>query len=370
MNIAQYTGQLLPIPIAKTQMARWQVSGEGVTTNDGKVVYEFRAGTELLIDTGATFVSLPQEAVEAINVGVFRCQKNGDGTYTLACNSISSFGPLSFFIGGSKIPISIPSQLLFIPIPNSRTICRSIIQSADLVHGQVLVGVLFLQNFFLSYDYTKSVIYFGVSAQQNGQLVGSVGVGPSRPTSLDQVAQINAIITSKSSNSDTSIASSKLFWIILASCAALLLFSIAVLFYFLWRYPIFRNSVVHTLYLIAPSKKSPKEVVDPSTAIQTDKLSKETAAAPFVVDTHQTQPIQFKNVPQTSFHHLNISNGSLPLSQIPKHEVVLTMNEESVSVISTSHELNMNQDHGPGIGSDQEDTIYPYDSLFRTYLSE
>jgi hypothetical protein len=231
---------------------------------------------------------------------------------------------------------------------------------------------LFLQNFFLSYDYTKSVIYFGVSAQQNGQLVGSVGVGPSRPTSLDQVAQINAIITSQSSNLDRSIASSKLFWIILASCAALLLFSIAVLF---WRYPIFRNSVVHTLYLIAPSKKSPKEVVDPSTAIQTDKLSKETAAAPFVVDTHQTQPIQFKNVPQTSFHHLNISNGSLPLSQIPKHEETewiqgnrlgLTMNEESVPVISTSHELNMNQDHGPGIGSDQE----PYDSLFRTYLSE
>lgn len=192
---SKYSGDFVYFPLSNVTRTKWQISAEVVTYKNGTPAYMFSQGAQAMIDTGTTLVYLPGQGVDKLNLAFGATFSDESGTYTMPCSKSSQLTEsLSFFLGGSTTPLTVQASRFFIPMikqpANARElICQSIIRGSTQVKGLVILGALFLQNFYTVFDYGYERVGFATTIQQDpsstnsltGPSVGTFG-GPQRPS--------------------------------------------------------------------------------------------------------------------------------------------------------------------------------------------
>ncbi len=150
-----------------------------------------------MIDSGTTLMYIPDAAAASINSQLGATDIGKNGTWVLPCSQVPN-SSLSFFLGGSSVALTINIKSLFIPLyPNSLS-CNSVLRPSSEVGGLIIFGVLFIQNWYTAFDYSKATVNFAKTIQSSSvQRVGSIGdlVRPRLPLStIDIVFIITASV--------------------------------------------------------------------------------------------------------------------------------------------------------------------------------
>ncbi|KAJ3350822.1 Vacuolar protease A, partial [Kappamyces sp. JEL0680] len=175
LDSSKYSGSMLTIPLGHDKQ-RWSLSLDFITKSDGSVLYSSR-DQSVMVDSGTTLIYLPAAAVTAIN-SQFGAQDVGkNGTWLLPCAQVPST-TLSFFLGGSSTSFTLSVQSLFIPLYVGSSQCYSVIQPSDKVGNLIILGALFMQNYYIVYDYSAASLGFASTVQpaSSTKPIGQFGV--------------------------------------------------------------------------------------------------------------------------------------------------------------------------------------------------
>lgn len=138
-DISKFKGSLTTVPVDKSH-GYWGVTVAGAKVGNTTVISSFKA----IIDTGTTLL-LFTNAVAAKVAAAYGAKDNGDGTYTINCNT-NSFKPLVFTINGANFQIPVNS-LIF---QQSGTTCYASFGYSGL--GFAILGDTFIKNNYIVFN--------------------------------------------------------------------------------------------------------------------------------------------------------------------------------------------------------------------------
>ena len=284
----KYSGEVLTLPIS-SKRTHWSLSLDFITFEDSSGTIYYPDKSEIIVDTGTTLMYLGVEAADSINakLGAQLTSTPFGDAYTIQCSTIPTTRSLSFFVGGSDTPLTLNAKQIFFPSIHTPGVCKSIIRRSSQVN-MVVIGALFLQNFYVVYDYGAATVGFAKTIQAPG--VDGIGLftGPPRPK-----RPINWII------------------IILLSSIAVI-FAIALIL-ILWKYPTLRVRILSLCACKSHSNNDLEQSVSkigkekqfsPGTAISESDLAPSEVSGTLYADSPHLMPQAV-----TRMSHLN------PLSQ-------------------------------------------------------
>ncbi|KAN0101218.1 Merops: A01.UPA [Tylopilus felleus] len=152
-NSALYTGSFTYTPV--TQQGFWQVNMDGVVGNGQTIL----SNVDSIIDTGTSLIignpSQVKTLYDALG-GTDASSTVGQGYYTFPCKS---FPQISLIFGGTSFPISTATLNLGAASSGSSD-CVSGIVGQDTGSSFWLIGDVFLQNVYTTFDFDNSQVGF------------------------------------------------------------------------------------------------------------------------------------------------------------------------------------------------------------------
>ncbi|KAG0267732.1 hypothetical protein BGZ95_002786 [Linnemannia exigua] len=188
-----YTGSITYVPV--TSDTHWQVAVDKVLF-DSKPLDMPRSSTYAIVDTGSSYIILPDDLAEAIHRRIPKSTYNKEVGWMFPCTVAKSRSVLlSFVLGGQKF--SVPLSDIVILDSAFQGYCLSAIDTWSEITGrdsqsQILLGDLFIKNQYVVYDYGNLQIGFaekvpnapagiGLSAQNSAPpSVTTTGISKSR----------------------------------------------------------------------------------------------------------------------------------------------------------------------------------------------
>ncbi|CEG73417.1 Putative Rhizopuspepsin 4 [Rhizopus microsporus] len=133
-------GELTTVPIDNSQ-GFWGITVDGSSVGGQSVTNSFSA----ILDTGTTLLVFPNDVASQI-AEAYNAQDNGDGTYTIDCDT-SNLQPLTFSIGGAEFEV--PSDSIIFEQDGSN--CIAGFSYGDL-GGLSILGDVFLKNNYVIFN--------------------------------------------------------------------------------------------------------------------------------------------------------------------------------------------------------------------------
>jgi hypothetical protein len=132
----------------------WEGAMDAVTVDDKDTGLQ---GRTAILDTGTTLIVAPQSDAEAVHAAIPGAQSDGQGGFTVPCNTTSS---VALTFGGTSFAID-PRDIAFQPVDanNPNGDCVSGIASGNIGGAtEWLVGDVFLKNAYFSTDVGKNTV--------------------------------------------------------------------------------------------------------------------------------------------------------------------------------------------------------------------
>ncbi|KAH0838858.1 acid protease [Lanmaoa asiatica] len=152
-NSELYTGDFSYAPV--TNQGYWEVNIDSIEGNGQTIL----SNVDSIIDTGTTLiVGVPSEVKTFYDAlgGTDASSTAGPGFYTFPCNS---FPDVSFTFGGTSFPISADTLNLG-PVSSGSSDCVSGIMAQDTGSSFWIVGDVFLQNVYTTFDFDNNQVGF------------------------------------------------------------------------------------------------------------------------------------------------------------------------------------------------------------------
>lgn len=177
VDSSKYTGPLWSLPAAKNAHLAVQLSGihlvnntsagpvptgaDGSKVPNGSVPLPNSASAQALLDTGTSFMYLPDAVVDAVVASLGAVYYAQYGIYFVPTFNESSSPSLVFNFSGAQIEI--PAHEYIVPAPlftpdNTPTPYILSIFKSSLVHGYVILGDTFIRSSYVVFDLTDNVI--------------------------------------------------------------------------------------------------------------------------------------------------------------------------------------------------------------------
>jgi Eukaryotic aspartyl protease len=152
-DTAAFSGSLNYITAVKNPNGFWEIPIGSVTFN-GKAA-SIQSGVTVLLDSGTSYMLVPQPDADAIHAVIPGSQKNGE-VYSIPCNTNT---PLTLTFGGQAYGISAED---YVGAKNSDGTCTSnIVARTTFETTQWLIGDVFLKNVYTVFDYDGGRIGLG-----------------------------------------------------------------------------------------------------------------------------------------------------------------------------------------------------------------
>ncbi|KAG0377672.1 hypothetical protein BGX24_005674 [Mortierella sp. AD032] len=180
-----YTGSINYVPV--TSDTHWQVAVDKVLY-DSKPLDMPRASTYAIVDTGSSYIILPDDLAEAIHRKIPKSTYNKEVGWMFPCTVAKLRSTLlSFVLGGQKY--SVPLSDIVILDSGFQGYCLSAIDTWSEITGrdsqsQILLGDLFIKNQYVVYDYGNHSIGFAekVPVAPGGIGLSAQNSAPPSPT--------------------------------------------------------------------------------------------------------------------------------------------------------------------------------------------
>jgi hypothetical protein len=138
--------------------ANWKIQIDDINvTLEGKKSSLLAAPTQVMIDTGTTLVLVPPNLFSKLTANMDI--QLVDAFYYVDCNTIEQMPPIEFKFNGMD-PLVLDWHLQVL-VATKRTSCLSIFQPHSGNVNDVIIGALFLRNFYTVFDYGNRRIGFG-----------------------------------------------------------------------------------------------------------------------------------------------------------------------------------------------------------------
>ncbi|EIW85990.1 acid protease [Coniophora puteana RWD-64-598 SS2] len=155
IDATAYTGEVTYVPVMKQGF--WQISVDSLTSSSSSkpVASSFDA----IVDSSASFILGPADAVSAFYSGVSGATDNGDGTYTVACDAALSG---SITLGGTSFALA--ADTLVLESDESGTCVGAVAANQNAAHDYWVLGDAFLRNVYSVFDFEKPQVGFATLA--------------------------------------------------------------------------------------------------------------------------------------------------------------------------------------------------------------
>ncbi|KAF9125407.1 hypothetical protein BGW39_007419 [Mortierella sp. 14UC] len=169
-----YTGPITYVPV--TSDTHWQIAVDKVIF-DNKQLDMPRSSTYAIVDTGSSYIILPDDLAEAFHRQIPKATYDKGVGWIIPCTVGKSRSiDLTFVLGGQKFSVPLSDIVLLQSDFHGR--CLSAIDTWSEVTGrdsqsQILLGDLFIKNQYVVYDYGSRQIGF---AEKVPSAPGGIGL--------------------------------------------------------------------------------------------------------------------------------------------------------------------------------------------------
>jgi hypothetical protein len=190
-NPDRFTGDLNFVPIVANDAGFWEIAIDDAGVDDVEIGL---GGRTAIIDTGTSFIFMPESDATSIHDNIEGFKKSGE-TYTVPCNTKKV---VWITFGGVKYEISTAD---WIGGQTSGGNCRSnIIGRQTFGERQWLVGDVFLKNVYSVFDFDNDQVGFGVKSGEQGQETPTSASPSGTPTTASSPAGQSTAPTSQPSS--------------------------------------------------------------------------------------------------------------------------------------------------------------------------
>jgi hypothetical protein len=153
INSSKYTGSLTTVPVDKSQ-GYWGISVDDVSIGGSSIASSFSG----ILDTGTTLLLFTDDVAAQV-AQAYGASDNGDGTYSISCDT-SSLSPLVFTLGGAEFNVPVDSLIY----QQSGSSCI-----AGFAYGGLpfaILGDVFLKNNYVVFNQQVPQVQIAASAFQ------------------------------------------------------------------------------------------------------------------------------------------------------------------------------------------------------------
>ncbi|CAO3628912.1 unnamed protein product [Mucor hiemalis] len=151
---SKISGSLTTVPVDNSQ-GYWGITVDGATIGGSSVGSSFSG----ILDTGTTLLLLTQDVASEV-AQTYGATDNGDGTYTIPCDT-SSFKPLVFSIGGAKFNVPVDSLIYE---QDGSTCIAGFAYSSSIPFA--ILGDVFLKNNYVVFNQQVPEVQIAASIAQ------------------------------------------------------------------------------------------------------------------------------------------------------------------------------------------------------------
>jgi len=176
IDSTRYTGTINYVPLSAEDY--WRINVASVTVGGASVSGQ----ASMILDTGTSLIAASPSATNSI-MSKIGGKSQGDGTFEVNCNALSSLPTLTFNING--VAYSIPPSAYIIEYFDGReNVCLvGIMSSGD---SMWILGDVFIRQFYTIFDHTNKRIGLAKATGSSASTGGSSPSGPSGPAPAPQ----------------------------------------------------------------------------------------------------------------------------------------------------------------------------------------
>lgn len=134
----------------------WNVDFKTISIQGGSQILS--STISAIFDTGSTLSTLPQSVFDAYNSANGNILQYSSTGYTIPCQSAQNLKPLQLTFGSKTIDFPWNNQIYM-----DGNICYSTFGRADKSNDYIMIGVTFLSNYYVIFDYDKERIGLATS---------------------------------------------------------------------------------------------------------------------------------------------------------------------------------------------------------------
>ena len=146
-----YTGKLTYVPV--TKQGFWQVSVDSLSSSSASSAVA--TSVDAIIDSSTSLILGPADAVSAFYAGVSGASDNGDGTYTVACDSTLAG---SVTLGGTEFALA--ADTLVLQSAENGVCVGAVAATTDAAQDYWVLGDAFMRNVYTVFDFENAQVGF------------------------------------------------------------------------------------------------------------------------------------------------------------------------------------------------------------------
>ncbi|KAL2919415.1 hypothetical protein HK105_201060 [Polyrhizophydium stewartii] len=138
----------------------WTVKLDAMAIGSKQIAIDPVYTTQTIVDTGTTLIVLPPAIFDAINARM-SASLSPNRMYTVKCSVAPTLPPISFVLGGKNLTLEWHQQVI-----TDGSTCLSVF--TRMSGFGIILGVQFLRNFHVSFDYTPGALRVGLATPLGG----------------------------------------------------------------------------------------------------------------------------------------------------------------------------------------------------------